>query len=110
MLKTLDVVKHERGSRAFRQPRDRALQIDPQLRRITRRKGADLTRVLHREHSRDATLAAPRVLEHRVYGESVQPRRERRLTTEFPEIFPCANKNILHQVGRSSLLATREPQ
>src|SRR6266404_1051723 len=68
MLKALDVVKHECRSRAFRQPRDRSLEIDPQLRRITRCKRADLTRVLHRKDSRDATLVASRVFKHRIHG------------------------------------------
>jgi hypothetical protein len=73
MLKALDVVKHERRSRAFRQPRDCSLQIDPQVRRITRRKSAYLTRILHWEHSRDAALVASRVFEHRIDGKPVKP-------------------------------------
>src|SRR5688500_16064014 len=77
VLIPLDVVEDERCPRASRKSRNCPLQIDPQIRRIARREGPYLTRVLHWQHPRDTTLVASRVLQHCVHGEPVQPRRKR---------------------------------
>src|SRR4026209_1135422 len=82
VLIPFDIVQYERGPRARRQSRDRPFEVDLELRRIARCERTDLTRIIHRQHSRDATLVAPRVFQHRVHREPVKPRGTRAFPPE----------------------------
>ena len=99
MLKTLDVVKNECRPRPFRQPGDRALEIeplDPTIRNAPRTpqhlfvkdcRGAALTR-----------LTAFQIVETPVHREAIEPGPDSGIAAKFGELSIGQQKNFLQQI------------
>jgi len=97
VLIAFDIVENEGEPGSFGQRRDCAFDIHPRLDSARPRGAGEPPSVFHREHPRRAPVLASRILQHRVDGKPVQPRRERGFAAEGVEPAPSFYEDILQQ-------------
>src|SRR5688500_16932888 len=114
VLVPLDVVQHEDRARSRRQRADRSFEIDslehgrrshsPEVRStsfILRRPSCALRRLLFSHFTALTPLLPTNVAQHEVNRESIDPTRERRLTTPRAQTLPYVHEDILRQLRRT---------